>query len=56
MKRNVLILLAPLVVAEDWEVPATLNNTWGFKKDDTNWKPPSDLASVLCLETKSGTN
>jgi alpha-L-fucosidase len=23
------------VLKEDWEVPATLNHTWGFKKDDT---------------------
>ena len=22
----------------DWETPATLNDTWGFKKDDHNWK------------------
>ena len=26
------------VLKEDWEVPATLNHTWGFKKDDTDWK------------------
>jgi len=24
------------VLKEDWEVPATLNKTWGFKKDDTD--------------------
>src|SRR5438270_9601420 len=24
--------------AEAWETPATINDTWGFRKDDTNWK------------------
>src|SRR5579859_3312411 len=28
------------VVKGDWEVPATLNHTWGFRKDDTDWKTP----------------
>ena len=31
----------------DWEVPATLNHTWGFKKDDTDWKTPEDLIFKL---------
>ena len=22
----------------DWEVPATVNDTWGYNKYDTNWK------------------
>jgi len=35
------------VVNEDWEVPATLNRTWGYKKDDTDWKPPADLVFKL---------
>ena len=26
------------VVEGDWEVPATLNHTWGYKKDDNDWK------------------
>src|SRR6266496_3280051 len=25
------------VVQGDWEVPATLNHTWGYKKDDNDW-------------------
>jgi len=29
-----------------WETPATLNDTWGYRKDDHNWK---DLATVLEL-------
>jgi alpha-L-fucosidase len=31
----------------DWEVPATINDTWGFKTDDHNWKSPSDLVRKL---------
>src|SRR5205085_8500231 len=23
---------------EAWETPATINDTWGFRTDDTNWK------------------
>lgn len=35
------------VVAGDWEVPATLNNTWGFKKNDHEWKSPEALTRLL---------
>lgn len=31
----------------DWEVPATLNDTWGFKKTDDNWKSPQTLIRQL---------
>ena len=31
----------------DWEVPATLNDTWGFKKSDTNWKSAQTLIRQL---------
>jgi alpha-L-fucosidase len=36
-----------MVVAGDWEVPATLNNTWGFKKNDHEWKSPEALTRLL---------
>src|SRR5450432_1364792 len=26
------------VLSGDWEVPATVNHTWGYKKDDKDWK------------------
>lgn len=26
-----------------WETPATLNDTWGFKENDTNWKSAGNL-------------
>lgn len=34
-------------LALDWEVPATINDTWGFKSDDHNWKSPADLVRKL---------
>ena len=35
------------VTPGDWEVPATLNNTWGFKKNDHEWKSPEALTRLL---------
>src|SRR3984893_16380794 len=40
----------------DWEVPATLNDTWGFKKNDTNWKSPEDLTFKLVDIVSKGGN
>ncbi len=31
----------------DWEVCATLNHTWGFKRDDHAWKPAAQLIRTL---------
>lgn len=31
----------------DWEVPATINDTWAFKSDDHNWKSVPDLIRKL---------
>ena len=44
------------VVNEDWEVPATLNHTWGFKKDDTDWKTPADITFKLVDIVSKGGN
>src|SRR5271157_1993222 len=44
------------VVEGDWEVPATLNHTWGFKKDDTDWKTPEDIAFKLVDIASKGGN
>jgi alpha-L-fucosidase len=30
-------------VDADWETPATINDTWGFKADDHNWKSVPEL-------------
>jgi alpha-L-fucosidase len=39
-----------------WEVPATLNDTWGFKKNDQNWKDPHDLVAKLADIASKGGN
>jgi alpha-L-fucosidase len=48
--------IPPTVVKGDWEVPATLNHTWGFKKDDTDWKTPEDLTFKLVDIVSKGGN
>ncbi|PWJ29106.1 alpha-L-fucosidase [Faecalicatena orotica] len=40
----------------DWEVPATLNDTWGFNKDDENWKEPDDILRLLLKIVSRGGN
>ncbi|MFH0991101.1 MAG: alpha-L-fucosidase [bacterium] len=44
------------VVVGDWEVPATINRTWGFKKDDQEWKTPEDLTFKLVDIVSKGGN
>jgi alpha-L-fucosidase len=44
------------VVEGDWEVPATINHTWGFKKDDTDWKSPADITFKLVDIASKGGN
>lgn len=39
-----------------WETPATLNDTWGFKKDDHNWKPPAEVIFKLVDIASKGGN
>jgi alpha-L-fucosidase len=34
-------------VEADWENPATINDTWGFKSDDHNWKSTETLIRKL---------
>lgn len=43
-------------VDEDWEVPATINDTWGYKADDHNWKSPEDLIRKLVDIVSKGGN
>jgi alpha-L-fucosidase len=40
----------------DWEVPATLNDTWGFNKDDHNWKDPDNVIRLLVKINSRGGN
>jgi alpha-L-fucosidase len=44
------------VVHEDWEVPATLNRTWGYKSYDNDWKSPQDLTFKLVDIVSKGGN
>jgi alpha-L-fucosidase len=43
-------------VKRDWETPVTMNDTWGFKKDDTNWKPTNVLIQQLVQVSSRGGN
>jgi alpha-L-fucosidase len=40
----------------DWEVCMTMNDTWGFKSYDQNWKPVDDLIQKLCDIASKGGN
>ena len=40
----------------DWEVPATLNDTWGFSRFDHNWKDPEEIIRLLIHINKCGGN
>ena len=39
-----------------WETPVTINDTWGFKKDDVNWKPVPILIRQLVQVISQGGN
>ena len=41
---------------EAWEVPATLNHTWGYRKDDQDWKSPGDVTFKLVDIVSKGGN
>ena len=40
----------------DWETPATINDTWGFKSYDHNWKSTEDLIRKLVDIVSKGGN
>ena len=43
-------------VKRDWETPVTMNDTWGFKRDDQNWKPTNILIQQLVHVSSRGGN
>ena len=43
-------------VAQDWETPATINDTWGYKINDQHWKSAEDLLHKLVDITSKGGN
>jgi alpha-L-fucosidase len=44
------------VVPGVWEVPATINDTWGYKSYDNNWKPPAEIVFKLVDIVSKGGN
>ena len=43
-------------VAMDWEACMTVNDTWGFRRDDQNWKPARELIHQLIDSASRGGN
>ncbi len=41
---------------EAWEVPATINHTWGYRKDDQDWKSPGTIIFKLVDIVSKGGN
>jgi alpha-L-fucosidase len=42
-------------VLRDWETPATINRTWGYKSFDTQWKPAQTLLrNLIDIASKGG--
>jgi len=44
------------LVEADWETPATINDTWGYKSYDHNWKSVDDLIRKLVDIASKGGN
>lgn len=49
-------VIPSITVPGDWEVPATLNNTWGFKTKDHEWKSPKTITRLLFEIASKGGN
>ena len=49
-------VIPPEPSPEAWETPATTNDTWGFRKDDTNWKSPGQILFKLVDIVSKGGN
>ncbi len=40
----------------DWETPATLNDSWGFKHYDHNWRAPDAIVGAIVDTAEKGVN
>ena len=49
-------VIPPQVSADAWEVPATINHTWGYRTDDTDWKSPGQITFKLVDIVSKGGN
>jgi len=43
-------------IEDDWETPATINDTWGYKSYDHNWKSSGELIKKLVDIVSKGGN
>jgi alpha-L-fucosidase len=48
--------IPPVPMPGCWETPATLNDTWGYKKNDQKWKSPETLLYKLVDIVSKGGN
>jgi len=44
------------ILAGEWETAATINDTWGYKTDDNNWKQPDNITFKLVDIVSKGGN
>jgi len=44
------------IPGRDWETCQTMNDTWGFKKNDKNWKSSAELIGELVETSSKGGN
>jgi alpha-L-fucosidase len=43
-------------IEEYWETPQTLNDTWGYSRNDQNWKSPEEIIRRLVTIVSKGGN
>ncbi|HVT72076.1 MAG TPA: alpha-L-fucosidase [Lacunisphaera sp.] len=48
--------IPPRASDDAWEVPATINQTWGYRSDDHNWKSPGEIVFKLVDIVSKGGN
>ena len=44
------------IAGSDWETCMTMNDTWGWKQSDTNWKSAETMIQMLCDIASKGGN
>jgi alpha-L-fucosidase len=49
-------VIPPAASDDAWEVPATINHTWGYRTDDTDWKSAGQIAFKLIDVVSKGGN